>query len=455
MRTPASLSGLTYHVKTFGCQMNLHDSERVSGLLGLCGCIEVASPDEADIVVFMTCCVREKADTHLYGQVSAMVSAPEPPSGRRIVCVGGCIAQRDGARIREHMRNVDVVFGTRALASLPELIADALEGGSKEVVADVSEDDPGFSTDLPSRREDAWHAWVPIMTGCNNFCSYCIVPYVRGRERSRRLEDVVAEVDRLRADGVREVCLLGQNVNSYGRNVYGHPRFAELLRAVGETGIERIRFTSSHPKDLSDETIAAMADTEAVMPQLHLAVQSGSTRVLKAMNRHYTREDFLSLASRIKHAMPGIALSTDIIVGFPGETEEDFEDTLSLVREVGFSSAFTFIYSKRSGTPAAKVDDPTPREVIQERFDRLAELVATLAHDANQEELGRTVEVLVEGPSKRNDDILVGHSRKNKTVHFPLPEGASAEGLVGKLVDVRVDEARTWYLRGPMVGDAR
>ena len=455
MLTPDSLAGLTYHVKTFGCQMNLHDSERVSGLLGSCGCIEVASPEEADIVVFMTCCVREKADTHLYGQVSAMVSAPVPPSGRRIVAVGGCIAQRDGARIREHMRNVDVVFGTRALASLPDLIAEALEGSSKDVYADVSEDDPGFSTDLPSRREDAWHAWVPIMTGCNNFCTYCIVPHVRGRERSRRFEDVVAEVDRLRADGVREVCLLGQNVNSYGRNVYGAPRFAELLRAVGETGIERIRFTSSHPKDLSDETIAAMAETDAVMPQLHLAVQSGSTRVLKAMNRRYTREDFLALAGRIKGAMPGIALSTDIIVGFPGETEEDFEDTLSLVREVGFSSAFTFIYSKRPGTPAAKIDDATPREVIQERFDRLAELVASQAHDANQVELGRTVEVLVEGHSKRDEGVMVGHSRKNKTVHFALPEGASADELVGKLVDVRVDEARTWYLRGPMVGEAR
>ena len=455
MRTPASLSGLTYHVKTFGCQMNLHDSERVSGLLGSCGCIEVASPDEADIVVFMTCCVREKADTHLYGQVSAMVSAPVPPSGRRLVAIGGCIAQRDGARIREHMRNVDVVFGTRAVASLPTLLVDALRRGRGEVLADVSEDDPSFSTDLPSRREESWHAWVPIMTGCNNFCSYCIVPYVRGRERDRSFEDIVAEVERLRADGVREVCLLGQNVNSFGRQRYGSPRFAELLRAVGATGIERIRFTSSHPKDLSDETIRAMAETPSVMPQLHLAVQSGSTRVLKAMHRSYTREDYLRLADRIKSAMPGIALSTDIIVGFPGETEEDFEETLSLVREVGFASAFTFIYSKREGTPAAKIDDPTPREVIQERFDRLASLVAEQAHEANQVELGRTVEALVEGSSKRDDKVLVGHSKKNKTVLFEAPDGMEEADLVGKLVDVRVDEARTWYLRGPVVGKPR
>ncbi len=454
MSSNNSLAGLTYIVKTFGCQMNLHDSERVSGVLGSCGCIEVATPEEADIVVFMTCCVREKADTHLYGQVSATVSMPAPPSGRRLVAIGGCIAQRDGANIREHMKNVDVVFGTRAIASLPTLLSEALAGG-EEVKADVSEDDPGFSTDLPSKRDDAWHAWVPIMTGCNNFCSYCIVPYVRGRERDRVFEDVVDEVKKLKEDGVREVCLLGQNVNSYGRQRYGEPRFAELLRAVGETGIERIRFTSSHPKDLSDETIAAMAETPAVMPQLHLAVQSGSTRVLKAMNRHYTREDYIALAGRIKAAMPDIALSTDIIVGFPGETEEDFEETLSLVREVGFASAFTFIYSKRPGTPAAKIDDPTPREVIQERFDRLAELVADLAHEANQVELGQEVEALVEGTSKRDANVLVGHSPKNKTVHFECPEGTDPESLIGKLVTVKVEEAKTWYLRGPMVGEAR
>ena len=406
-----ALEGLTYHVKTFGCQMNLHDSERVSGVLGACGCVEVGTPEEADIVVYMTCCVREKADTHLYGQVSAMVSAPKPPSGRRIVAVGGCIAQRDGGDIREHMPNVDVVFGTRAVGSLPELIEDALRGNGT-LATDTSEDDPRFSADLPSRREASWHAWVPIMTGCNDFCSYCIVPYVRGRERDRRF-------------------------------------------AVGETGIERIRFTSSHPKDLSDETIAAMAETDAVMPQLHLAVQSGSTKVLKAMNRHYTREDFISLAGMIKDANPGIALSTDIIVGFPGETEEDFEQTLSLVREVDFASAFTFIYSKRPGTPAAKIDDPTPREVIQGRFDRLAELVADLAYEANQIELGATVEALVEGPSKRNPNVLVGHSPKNKTVLFDVPDGREASELVGKLVDVRADEAKTWYLRGPMVGEPR
>ena len=293
------------------------------------------------------------------------------------------------------------------------------------------------------------------MTGCNNFCTYCVVPYVRGRERSRVLERVVAECGQLVDDGVREICLLGQNVNSYGCDLYGKPRFAELLRAVGETGVERIRFTSSNPHDLVDETIAAMAETPAVMPHLHLAVQSGSTKVLRAMNRKYTREQYLDLARRIKDGVPGIALSTDIIVGFPGETEEDFLDTLSLVREVGFSSAYTFIYSKRAGTPAAKIVDPTPHVVIQNRFDRLAALVAELAHDANQADLDGISEILVEGPSKRDPMVLVGHSRKNQTVHFRAPEQLDPQTLVGTICDIHVREARTWYLAGELVGTPR
>ena len=455
MEHPSELVGKTYFIRTFGCQMNLHDSERVSGVLDECGCVCVDDPDDADIVVFMTCCVREKADQHLYGQASAMVSAPTPPSGRRVVAIGGCIAQRDGEKIREHVACADVVFGTSALASLPSLLADAFAGDGGRVAVDTIEEDRPFSTDLPSHRASAFHAWVPIMTGCNNFCTYCIVPYVRGREKSRTMEGIVAEVEKLVSDGVREVTLLGQNVNSYGRNIYGEPRFAELLRRVTATGIERIRFTSSNPKDLSDETIAAMAETPAVMPHLHLAVQSGSTRVLRAMNRSYTREEYLALVARLRAAMPDLALSTDIIVGFPGETEEDFEDTLSLVREAGFSSAFTFIYSPRPGTPAAKMDDDTPREVIQERFDRLAELVAQQAHDANQSDLHQLVSVLVEGCSKKDGGILVGHSEKNRTVHFPLPEGRRAEDLVGSIVDVRVEEARTWYLRGSVEGEPR
>lgn len=455
MPLPSVLVGKTYCVRTFGCQMNLHDSERVSGLLDECGCICVGDTDDADIVVFMTCCVRENADQRLYGQASAMVSAPTPPSGRRVVAIGGCIAQRDGERIREHIPCADVVFGTSALASLPGLLAEAFDDTTHTVEVDTAEEGRPFSTDLPSRREQPFHAWVPIMTGCNNFCTYCIVPHVRGRERSRTQESVVAEVEHLVADGVREVCLLGQNVNSYGRNIYGEPRFAELLRKVAATGVERIRFTSSNPKDLSDDTIAAMAELPNVMPHLHLAVQSGSTRILRAMNRSYTREDYLDLVARLRAAMPGLALSTDIIVGFPGETEEDFEDTLSLVREAAFSSAYTFIYSPRPGTPAAAMRDDTPHEVVQERFDRLAEQVASQAHEANQADLGGLARVLVEGTSKRDDSVMVGHSEKNQTVHFSLPEGRSAQELVGRIADVRVEEARTWYLRGSVEGEPR
>ena len=451
----STLVGKTYYVKTFGCQMNLHDAERVEGLLESRGCIWVEEPEQADIVVFMTCCVRENADQRLYGQASAMVSAPKPPCGKRVVAIGGCIAQRDGEKIRAHIPAADVVFGTSALASLPELLLEAFDSDGKSVEVDTAEEGRGFSCELPSRRAQKFHAWVPIMTGCNNFCTYCIVPYVRGREKSRTMEAVVAECAKLVDDGVREITLLGQNVNSYGKNLYGEPRFAQLLREVGKTGIERVRFTSSNPHDLVDETIAAMAETPCVMPHLHLAVQSGSSRVLKAMNRKYTREQYLELVGRLRAAMPDLALSTDIIVGFPGETEEDFEDTLSLVREAAFSSAYTFIYSPRPGTPAAKMPDDTPREAIQERFDRLAELVAQQAHDANQADLGGLVSVLVEGPSKRDDSIMVGHSEKMRTVHFELPEGASPEDLVGKLCDVRVDEARTWYLRGKVEGDPR
>ena len=449
------LAGRTYYLKTFGCQMNLHDAERVSGLLDDCGCIEVETIDEADIVVFMTCCVRENADQRLYGQASAVVSAAPAPHGKRVLAVGGCIAQRDGANLRTHIPAVDVVFGTSALASVPQLLCDAFERKGKGVMVDTIEEGRGFSTELPSHRAQDFHAWVPIMTGCNNFCTYCIVPYVRGREKSRVFERIVSECQDLVHEGVREICLLGQNVNSYGRDLYGSPRFAELLRAVGETGIERIRFTSSNPKDLSDETIQAMATTPGVMPHLHLAVQSGSNAVLKAMNRSYTREQYLELVQRLRAAMPDLALSTDIIVGFPGETEQDFEDTLSLVKEAAFSSAYTFIYSKRPGTPAAKIVDNTPHEVIQARFDRLAQQVAQQAHDANQCDLGEVVEVLVEGSSKRSDRVMVGHSAKNQTVHFEAPAAWSPEALVGKLVSVKVEEARTWYLRGTCEGEPR
>lgn len=447
------LRGKTYFIRTFGCQMNLHDSERVSGLLDSCGCLVAADPAGADIVIFMTCCVREAADTRLYGQCSSCKSLPVAPSGKRVIAVGGCIAQRDGEGLLTNLDNVDVIFGTHSIAHVAELLADAFSDDRHHVR--VEETDTGAATDMPWHRETTYHAWVPIMTGCNNFCSYCIVPYVRGREKSRPMDEIVDEVTGLVRQGVRSVTLLGQNVNSYGRDADHDPRFAELLRRVGDTGVERIYFTSSHPKDLLPETIDAMAEVPAVMPQLHLAVQSGSSRILKLMNRKYTREQYLDLVQRVRDRIPNIALTTDIIVGFPGETEEDFEQTVTLVDEARFTQVFTFIYSKRDGTPAAKIDDPTPRRVIQERFDRLVRHVEKTAYDFNQGALNTTVPMLIEGTSKKNAGVLQGKSPWNQTVHCPVPAGADPAALIGKVLDVHIDTARTWYLSGESVGSAR
>ena len=446
------INGLTFCIHTFGCQMNKHDSERIAGMLEALGALMVETVEESDIVVFMTCCVREAADTRLYGQVASMKNIPlraESPLSKRVIAVGGCIGQRDGEKLTEALPHLDVVFGTHNLGSLPRLLEAAIKGQGKqvEVLAASSE----FPTELPTSREHSWAAWLPITIGCNNFCSYCIVPYVRGREKSRSIEDIVAEAERYVASGVKEITLLGQNVNSYGRDLYGKPRFADILDAVDQTGIERLRFATSHPKDLTDEVIGRFGTLRSLMPALHLPVQSGSNRILSAMNRRYTREHYLGLIEKLRRARPDIALSTDIIVGFPGETEENFMDTYRLVEEVGYSQVFTFIYSKREGTPAAEMDDDTPREVIQERFDRLVDLVQRKAFEANQAELGATVPVLVEGTSKRDDSILAGKSPKNQTVHAPVPAGADATSLVGRIVPVTIEEARTWYLSGTIV----
>ena len=447
------LSGKTYFIRTFGCQMNLHDSERVGGLLDSLGSLEVSTLAEADIVIFMTCCVREAADTRLYGQCSSCKSLPPAPSGKRVIAVGGCIAQRDGEGLLTNLDNVDVIFGTHSIAHVGELIAEAFDDGGKHVRCEEHEDTD--ATSMPWHRATNYHSWVPIMTGCNNFCSYCIVPYVRGREKSRPFEQIVDEVSGLVRSGVREVTLLGQNVNSYGRDLFGSPRFADLLRAVGDTGIERIRFTSSHPKDLLPETIKAMSEVPAVMPQLHLAVQSGSTRILKEMNRRYTRDDYLRLVDSVRESIPDIALTTDIIVGFPGETEEDFLETLSLAEQVRYAQAFTFIYSKRAGTPAAEIDDPTPHDVILDRFNRLVSVIETTANEFNQNSLHKIVPALIEGTSKKNDRMLQGKSPWNQTVHAPIPEGFAIDDYIGKIVDVDIDVAKTWYLSGALCSEAR
>ena len=450
MHTP--FTNLTFCIRTFGCQMNKHDSERIAGMLEGMGALQVDAIEDADIVAFMTCCVREAADTRLYGQVASLKNVPlraGTPLSKRIVAVGGCIGQRDGEKLVDELKHLDVVFGTHNLGSLPRLLEAALEEGGHQV--EVLDAASSFPTELPTAREHEWAAWLPITIGCNNFCSYCIVPYVRGREKSRPLEDIVSEAERYVAAGVKEITLLGQNVNSYGRDLYGSPRFAQVLDALDATGIERLRFSTSHPKDLTDEVIAKFGSLRSLMPALHLPVQSGSDAVLAAMNRRYTREHYRGLIAKLRDACPDIALSTDIIVGFPGETAKDFEDTYRLLDEVGYHQVFTFIYSKREGTPAASMDDDTPREVIQQRFDRLVDLVQQRAFEANQRDLGSTVDVLVEGASKRDERLLAGKSPKNQTVHAPAPAGVRAEDLAGSTVRVRVDEAKTWYLAGEIV----
>ena len=447
-----SFMDVRFHVQTFGCQMNKHDSERVVGMLENLGAQSVDTISESDVVIFMTCCVREAADVRLIGQVNTMKNEPLRPGspfGKRIVAIGGCIGQRDGAELFDELPHLDVVFGTNNLSSLPALLSDAIEFGSKK--AETLEESDAFPTELPTHREHTWAAWLPITIGCNNFCTYCIVPYVRGREKSRPLEDIKAEASRYVAAGVKEITLLGQNVNSYGRDIYGSPRFADVLEAVADTGIERLRFATSHPKDLTDEVIDKFRTMPSLMPALHLPVQAGSNRILKAMHRGYTAEHYRELVGKVREACPEIALSTDIIVGFPGETEEDFMQTFDLVDTVGYSQVFTFIYSKREGTPAAKMHDDTPREVIQERFDRLTEIVQNHAFKANQPELGRTIDVLVEGVSKRDASLLSGKSPKNQTVHAPLPFGTTIDDLAGRIVPVTINEARTWYLKGELV----
>lgn len=439
----------TYYIRTFGCQMNKHDSERMSGLLEASGYLPADTIESADVIVFNTCCVRETADDRLYGQVSSLKAIKTGGRPEVLIAVGGCVGQRDAETVLAQVPHVDVVFGTHNIHELPSLL-EAAETGRPAV--SVLAEGEAFASDLPRSADKPWHAWVSITVGCDNHCAYCIVPYVRGRERSRELESIVAEVASLVADGVLEVTLLGQNVNSYGRDRYGEPRFAQLLRAVAATGIARIRFATSHPKDLSDDTIAAMAEEPSVMPYLHLPVQHGADRILEAMNRGYTREQYLERVERLRAAIPDIALSTDIIVGFPGETEEDFAQTLELVDRVGFDHAFTFIYSPREGTPAATLPQTVPREVAQERFDRLAALVKDLAFASNQREIGLERTCLIEGSSKRDRAILSARTPHNRLVHVPVPEGADADSRAGTLRPVLITRAHPWFLAGELVG---
>ncbi|MBA4370511.1 MAG: tRNA (N6-isopentenyl adenosine(37)-C2)-methylthiotransferase MiaB [Coriobacteriaceae bacterium] len=440
----------TFVIRTFGCQMNKHDSERIAGLLRAQGMRAVGDAGDADVVVFMTCSVRENAVERIRGQVASLKALKTGGRPDLLIAVGGCVGQQEGEGLLRALPHVDVVFGTHNLAHLPALLESAAR--TRRPTVEVLDSSDTFASDLPSEREHPWHAWVPLMVGCDNFCSYCIVPYVRGRERSRPIGKVVAECERLAADGVVEVTLLGQNVNSYGRDLYGAPRFAEALRRVAATGVRRVRFATSHPKDLSPETIAAMAETPGVCPYLHLPVQSGSDDVLAAMNRHYTKDSYLALVERLYEAIPGLALSTDIIVGFPGETDDDFAETLDVVRRCRFDQAFTFIYSPREGTKAAALTCSVPGDVVHERFDRLVELVQASALEKNRAYVGTVRDVLWEGPSKRDESMLAGRTDTNKVVHAPCPAGHSPQSYAGSFCEVGIEAAQTWFLSGFLSG---
>jgi tRNA-2-methylthio-N6-dimethylallyladenosine synthase len=434
----------TYYLRTFGCQMNEHDSERMAGMLEADGYAPVDRPEDAAVVLFNTCCIREKADERLYGNLGHVKAMKDARPGMRIV-VGGCLAQKDKHVIQQRAPYVDVVLGTHNLASLPRLLREAEEGPTLEIL----EQTEVFPSALPARRSSPWHAWVSISIGCNNSCTFCIVPAVRGKEVSRRLGDIVAEVEGLVDQGVTEVTLLGQNVNSYGRDLDGTPMFAPLLRALDEVdGLDRIRFTSPHPKDFRADTVAAMAECDSVCEHIHLPVQAGSDRVLKRMKRAYTRSRYLEKVEMVRAAIPDVAVTTDIIVGFPGETEDDFEQTLSLVEAARYDAAFTFQYSSRPMTEAATMDGHLPKEIVQERYDRLVALQESISLERNERDVGRVHEVVVEGPSKKDPARLTGRTRTNKLVHF---EADDVEP--GSVRRVRVTAAHPHFLDGAAVGD--
>ena len=405
-------------MRTYGCQMNAHDSERISGVLEAAGYVSVPDGDQADLIVFNTCAVRENADNRLYGNLGHLAPIKATHPGMQIA-VGGCLAQKDRGEVIRRAPWVDAVFGTHNLGSLPVLLERARI--AEEAQVEILESLEVFPSTLPTRRESAYAAWVSISVGCNNSCTFCIVPALRGKEKDRRPGDILAEVQALVADGVIEVTLLGQNVNAYGVEFGDRGAFADLLRACGEVdGLERVRFTSPHPRDFTDDVIAAMAETPNVMPQLHMPLQSGSDRILQSMRRSYRAERYLAIIERVREAMPDAAITTDIIVGFPGETEADFQATLDVVTAARFTSAFTFQYSIRPGTPAATMPDQVPKAVVQERYVRLTALVEEIAWAENQRWEGRAVDVLVAEGEGRKDEATArfsGRAADHRLVH--------------------------------------
>ena len=445
----------TYEVRTHGCQMNVHDSERLSGLLESAGYVPFGTapagvqPAFPDVVVFNTCAVRENADNKLYGNLGQLAPAKAAQPGMQIA-VGGCLAQKDRDTITRRAPWVDVVFGTHNIGSLPVLLERARV--QEEAQVEILESLEVFPSTLPTRRESAYAAWVSVSVGCNNTCTFCIVPALRGKEKDRRPGDILAEVEALVAEGVTEVTLLGQNVNAYGVEFGDRQAFSKLLRACGSVeGLERVRFTSPHPAEFTDDVIEAMAETPNVMPSLHMPLQSGSDAVLRAMRRSYRQSKFLGIIERVRAAIPDAAITTDIIVGFPGETEEDFRATLDVVRAARFSAAFTFQYSKRPGTPAAVLDDQVPPDVVKDRYQRLVEVVEEVAWAENQRQVGRTLELMVaegEGRKDRATQRLSGRARDNRLVHFAPDFSGVPDSSVrpGDMVTVNVTYAAPHHL---------
>jgi tRNA-2-methylthio-N6-dimethylallyladenosine synthase len=435
---------LTFNVRTFGCQMNERDSEKLSGILSQMGYVPTDS-EKADFILYNTCTVRENANRKVYGHLGIMKHyKKENPNILIALC--GCMMQEQHVveTISKSYKFVDMVFGTHNVYKLAEILVNRLESGS--MVIDIWEDAKEVVEELPTNREYSFKSGVNIMFGCNNFCTYCIVPYVRGRERSREPEDIIAECERLADEGVVEIMLLGQNVNSYGKNLKNPITFAQLLQRVCQIDkLKRVRFMTSHPKDLSDELIDVIAANDKICRQLHLPVQSGSSKILEQMNRHYTKEAYLELVEKIKAKIPDIAITTDIIVGFPGETEEDFLETMEVVKKVGYDAAFTFIYSKRTGTPAAAIEDNTSREEIQDRFNRLLKLVQEISSSKVKLLEGKTLDVLVEGENDHLEGYVSGRLSNNTLVHFKGPKQ-----LIGKIVNVKLTESKGFYYMGEL-----
>ncbi len=440
---------LKYFIETWGCQMNEEDSEKISGMLKIKNYTYTEDKNEADIIIFNTCCVRENAELKVFGHLGALKKLKlEKPE--LVIAVTGCMMQQPGMKdeIIKKFPYVDIIIGTHNSYKFPEYLTKALSG--ERPIAEIWDKEKSLEeieSNLPIDRKNPYKAFVTIMYGCNNFCTYCIVPHVRGRERSRKPEEIINEIKELVSRGYKEVTLLGQNVNSYGKGLNDEVSFAKLLRMINEIeGLARVRFMTSHPKDLSDDVIDAIAECDKLCEQVHLPVQSGSSNILNKMNRHYTKESYLQLVEKIKERIPNVALSTDLIVGFPGETEDDFQATLDLCKNVGYDAAYTFLYSQRKGTPAAEYEDQVPENVKHERFNRLLDIINENTIKSNLEYKDKIVEVLVEGASKNNESMLMGRTRNGKLVNF-----AGSQESIGNIVNVKITSPKSFSLMGEEV----